>query len=362
MMLLFAAMSAPAESAVVESFCVAAALVAAGSAIAVRVARAVAIRRRLFDLPNDRSSHRLPTPRLGGLAFVPIWLAAAAGMAWQRGALTILLLVFLGGALGLYFVSLIDDLKSVPTRWRFTVHFAIAIALIVAAERAWPGLLGSTAVDRSVMTVGLVLWIVGLINAYNFMDGIDGIAGAQAVIAGGGWAWIGFAAGAPLAAMLAGSAAAAALGFLTLNWPPAKIFMGDAGSTVFGLTFAAMPLLLVVEERAAHELPRTLALGILLVWPFVADASFTFLRRLKNRENVFCAHRSHLYQRLVVAGRSHTEITLLYAGLALSGTVIAVGVRSASWPALTLAMIVPLGVFFALWCWTLRCERHVPLD
>jgi UDP-N-acetylmuramyl pentapeptide phosphotransferase/UDP-N-acetylglucosamine-1-phosphate transferase len=167
---------------------------------------------------------------------------------------------------------------------------------------------------------GLIMtfvWIVGLTNAYNFMDGIDGIAGGQAVVAGLGWTLLGWLDHQPLVAALGLLLAASSLGFLGHNWPPARIFMGDVGSAFLGFTLAVLPVV------AAQHNPRLAWAGVLLVWPFVFDAAFTFLRRLRKRENVFAAHRSHLYQRLVIAGYSHRFVTLLYIGLALAGAVLA---------------------------------------
>ena len=149
------------------------------------------------------------------------------------------------------------------------------------------------------------------------MDGIDGIAGGQAVVAGLGWAALGWLSDQPLVGILGILLAASSLGFLGHNWPPARIFMGDVGSAFLGFTFA------VLAVAAAQRDARLALAGVLLVWPFIFDACFTFLRRLRNGENVFAAHRSHLYQRLVIAGYSHRTVTLLYIGLAAWGAILA---------------------------------------
>jgi UDP-N-acetylmuramyl pentapeptide phosphotransferase/UDP-N-acetylglucosamine-1-phosphate transferase len=164
--------------------------------------------------------------------------------------------------------------------------------------------------------VGLV-WIVGLCNAYNFMDGIDGIAAAQAIVAGAGWAWLGWRGGDAMTALAGALIAGASLGFLFFNWPPAKVFMGDAGAAFLGFTFAALTVLALTQslERAAA--------GALFVWPFLFDTTFTLVRRLVRGENVLRAHRSHLYQRLVARGWSHARVTMLYAALAALGVAIA---------------------------------------
>jgi UDP-N-acetylmuramyl pentapeptide phosphotransferase/UDP-N-acetylglucosamine-1-phosphate transferase len=221
----------------------------------------------------------------------------------------------------------------------------------------------------------LALWFVGLVNVYNFMDGIDGIAGLQAVVAGVAWAIIGTVLSLPLVQLTGAVIASAALGFLTLNWHPAKIFMGDAGSTVLGFLFATLPFLATVEggERLGArgerlELTRSLIIGAILVWPFLADGIFTFLRRLKNRENVLQAHRSHLYQRLVIAGHSHTRVTVTYGCLAFLGAVLALALegqggraaigegRGAAGVPVPAALGMLGAAFVGLWRWTLASE------
>jgi SAM-dependent methyltransferase len=197
-----------------------------------------------------------------------------------------------------------------------------------------------------------LLWIVGLTNAYNFMDGIDGIAGCQAAIAGMGWCALGGWSGLPLVTVLGLLLAASSLGFLIHNWPPAKIFMGDVGSTFLGYSLAVLPIL------AAQSDPRLAVAGVLLVWPSVFDASFTFLRRLRRGENVFAAHRSHLYQRLVITGLSHRWVSSLYGALALIGLALA-----CAWTlrlpggAPAVALILPL-LCLSLWLFVVQRERR----
>ena len=202
----------------------------------------------------------------------------------------------------------------------------------------------------------LVVGVVGLLNVYNFMDGIDGLAGLQAVVAGLAWWGCARYLGAPAAGSLGLLIAAGAMGFLTLNWPPAKIFMGDAGSTVLGFSFAVLPLLVWVEARPPSGFFSLLVVGLLLVWPFWADGAFTILRRLRKRENIFKAHRSHLYQRLVIAGKSHLLVTVVYGVLAVIGSVLGwVVIRGFTW-AIPLSVFVVLVLFGCLWLWTVESE------
>jgi len=326
---------------------------------AVRWARGVALRRALLDLPNERSSHRVPVPRLGGAAFVPLVWLALTGLALGTGRLDGVAGALLAGVAGLYGISLADDFLNLPSGVRFAVQGAVAgllLAALVVRQPAGYDFLGAWLGNGPgwtgwVSVAGLGLWLVGTVNLYNFMDGIDGIAGVQAVVAGLAWAlwgaWVGAAGVLALGALVA----AAAAGFLTLNWPPARIFMGDAGSTVLGFLLAAAPLLAAQEAPGAVPFDRLLIAGALVLWPFLLDGTFTLFRRLAKRENILQAHRSHLYQRLVIAGRSHQTVTLVYGALA------GVGVGLGSRVVLGVPGAVPwavggVGILFAgLWSW-----------
>lgn len=278
------------------------------------VLAAWARRSNYLDIPNHRSSHAVPTPRIGGVALVLAVVTGALILDALGTGLDRRTVIVLAGALGIALLGLVDDFQHLPALVRLAVQGAIATAVVmfqpastVPAIAGWFGVLLT------------VLWVVALINAYNFMDGIDGIAGAQAVVAGIGWLAVGTIVGAPLVAALGLLLAAASSGFLLHNWHPAKVFMGDAGSGFFGFLFAALPLLMPDPNGASLW-----AYAILLMWTFLADTSLTLLRRLSRGENVLSAHRSHLYQRLVLAGQSHSRVALVYAGLAVLGAIAAV--------------------------------------
>lgn len=298
-------------------------LVAVGLVIAlttyagVALVRRWALHHRVLDIPTDRSSHERPTPRGGGLAIVAVSLVAlvAAGPG-QSGTGGGLYWLALGAAL-VASVSLVDDLRSLPVQVRLVAHIAGALVAV-----SWLGALPAIGLPsgRALLLGSLgipltILWVVGLTNAYNFMDGIDGLAGAQAVIAGLGWFLL--AEGDPMVRVIGLVVAASSLGFLLHNWPPARIFMGDVGSAFLGYILAVMTIV------ASQKEPRFAVVGFLLVWPFVFDTTFTFLRRLLRHENVLAAHRSHLYQRLVIAGFSHQFVMLFYAALAALGVGLA---------------------------------------
>jgi UDP-N-acetylmuramyl pentapeptide phosphotransferase/UDP-N-acetylglucosamine-1-phosphate transferase len=308
---------------------------------------------QIIDIPNERSSHTNPTPRGGGLGIVIVcsagWLLYAylGSGEWQT------LLPFSIGALLVAGISWIDDLRSLPNWLRFAVHSLVAMLALINFGY-WDNLSLPLIGELHIGWFGVpvtFIWIVGLINAYNFMDGIDGIAGGQAVVAATGWAVVGWLTHQPLVVAMGLLLAASSLGFLFHNWSPARIFMGDVGSAFLGYTFAVLP---VIEYRAD---PRAVVVGILLLWPFLFDSTFTFLRRLRNGENVFAAHRSHLYQRLVIIGYSHARISLLYIGLALIGLALALA-RALALMGSQGAIILALPLMcFALWFYVIRAEQ-----
>jgi len=284
--------------------------------------RSWAEKRRIMDLPNERSSHTRPTPRGGGLviAAVTLVLGAVPVVLYGAAGSIRMFLAYAAGAAVIVTISWFDDIRSVNRWLRLSVHI-LGAALAMWGIAFWGSLtlpfLGPVHLGWMGALVTLV-WIVGLTNAYNFMDGIDGIAAGQAVVAGLFWWIIARQYGLPMSS-LGLLAAATSLGFLLHNWPPARIFMGDAGSAFLGYTLAALPL----TGTAIWTPGVGLTLGVLCVWPFVFDTVFTIARRLLRRENVFEAHRSHLYQRLAIVGWSHRAVTLLYLGLAAVGCVIA---------------------------------------
>jgi UDP-N-acetylmuramyl pentapeptide phosphotransferase/UDP-N-acetylglucosamine-1-phosphate transferase len=182
------------------------------------------------------------------------------------------------------------------------------------------------------------------------MDGIDGIAGGQAVVAGLGWTIIGLIDGQSFVGLIGVLLGASSLGFLFHNWPPARIFMGDVGSAFIGFSLAVLPII------GAQGNPRFMVAGILVVWPFIFDTSFTLVRRLINKENIFEAHRSHIYQRLVTSGYSHRFVTLIYIGLASIGTVIALLWYKRAPFVNVVVIVLPILLFAGLWRFTVRAE------
>jgi Fuc2NAc and GlcNAc transferase len=306
---------------------------------------------QILDIPNDRSSHTKPTSRGGGLAIVVTTLVGCALYKWRVvPESNVSVMPYFCGGLLIASVSLLDDLYSLSNRLRFGAH-TVAGIVAIAAYGGWQLVQGSSTNSAASWVGGLItlLWIVGLTNAYNFMDGIDGIAGGQAVVAGVGWYFIGSFVQSPAVQILGLLIAASSLGFLGHNWPPARIFMGDVGSAFLGFSFAVMPLMTSRTQDLAMP-------SILLLWPFLFDSIFTFLRRLIRGENVFKAHRSHLYQRLTQSGRSHRRVTCIYIALATVGALLAAGwVHGTSLHHIAILTVLPC-MCLGLWLYTVRSE------
>ncbi len=326
------------------------------SFLSVAFLRRWAERRQILDIPNERSSHARPIPRGGGLAIVSFSLIGlTATWLLSPGRSLRMLLTFLTGAALISVVSWLDDLRPLSNRIRFAAH-SVAAILAILGLGYWSIIdipfVGQSQIGRLGFLITF-LWVVGLTNAYNFMDGIDGIAGGQAVVAGLGWAALGSIDGQPLISVLGLLLAMSSLGFLGHNWPPARIFMGDVGSAFLGYTFGILPVI------AAQKGPHFVLIGALLVWPFIFDTIFTFVRRLRKGENVLSAHRSHLYQRLVIGGYTHRFVTLLYMGLALAGLILAlIWYLRVPGSSAIVGYALPL-LCAALWVFVIRKERKI---
>ena len=284
---------------------------AVASYISIAMIRRLALRRQILDMPNERSSHSIPTPRGGGGAIVILTLLTALFslelIDLNHG------LIYITCAVIIAWLGWRDDVQSLSPAVRFAVQGLVAALSIWGLgyfKSVTIPLFGELPLDGAGVVITF-LWIIGLTNAYNFMDGIDGIAGGVALAGGLGWMMLATHARTLFAFWIALAVAASSLGFLGHNWSPAKIFMGDVGSTFLGYTFAVLPLL------SSDKSGDALMLGTLLMWTFIMDAGLTFFRRLFRRQNVFAPHRTHLYQRLVIGGYKHSTISLLYIALTL---------------------------------------------
>ena len=280
----------------------------------------LAARFRLVDLPNRRSAHSLPTARGGGAAIVLLTsLASLAVMVRWPFVTGRILLGLILPSIVIAVVGLVDDIRPLRPILRLAIQLAVAAAMtLVLGPLTGISLPGRELLPFSALAwVLTIIWIVGMINAFNFMDGSDGMAGLGAVVVGVSIASVGFETRSLAVMLLAVFAAAAAGGFLVFNWPPARVFMGDMGSGFLGLIFAGLPLLFDPAERSSLFLP-----AVLSMWPYVYDPLVSVFRRIWNRENPLEPHREFLFHRLIRSGVSHGKTALLYAMLSAAGGVL----------------------------------------
>jgi UDP-N-acetylmuramyl pentapeptide phosphotransferase/UDP-N-acetylglucosamine-1-phosphate transferase len=250
--------------------------------------------RALLDVPNQRSLHTNPTPRIGGLAMFLVLAPALPLLGF--GVLALL-------AAALSALSFFDDRYGLPIALRFGAHAVAAVAFIATSTLTPP--------LQMVFVVVTIMWMT---NLYNFMDGSDGLAGGMTLIGFAFYAVAAATAGQENLALAAACIACAAAGFLYFNFPPAKIFLGDAGSIPLGFLAAAM----------GYQGWQTGVWGpgfpVVVFAPFILDASATLFRRAVRKEKVWKAHRTHYYQRVIQLGWTHRKTALVaYALMLVSG-------------------------------------------
>ncbi|MBU1395703.1 MAG: glycosyltransferase family 4 protein [Gammaproteobacteria bacterium] len=261
-----------------------------------------------MDHPNERSLHVTPTPRIGGLGIMAgvgvasIWLAGASPFPVALQAVLPLGLA----AFALAAVSVLDDVRGLPVALRFLAHFVAATACLLALGLGGWALLAGT------------LAVVWMTNLYNFMDGSDGLAGGMAAIGFGALALAAMLGDAAGLAVFCAAIAAAALAFLRFNFPPAQVFMGDAGSIPLGFLAAALGILGAMQDVWPWLFP------LLVFSPFIVDASVTLARRGLRGEKIWRAHRSHYYQRVVLLGATHRQLALAAYALMFASAALAV--------------------------------------
>jgi UDP-GlcNAc:undecaprenyl-phosphate GlcNAc-1-phosphate transferase len=276
--------------------------------------------KQMQDVPNERSLHDVPVPRIGGVG-----LMAGVLTAWALMLMSLAWWVVLP-VLALFAVSLLDDMRGLPVRQRLAVHVIAAVVLVAGSGMAAQNIL------LALLLLPCVVWMT---NLYNFMDGSDGLAGGMTFL---GFTMYGLAAlmhGDDTMAMLNFSIAAAALGFLYYNLYPAQVFMGDAGSIPLGFLAAAMGLWGWQQGHWPGWFP------LLVFSPFVADATVTLIKRTLRGVKITEAHREHYYQRLVQIGWGHRNVALFAYALMFAAGVSAIwGMRhSAEW----------IGFLFLIW-------------
>jgi glycosyltransferase WbpL len=273
--------------------------------VGVGLLRRVALALGVMDLPNERSSHLRAMPRGGGLAIAVVACAALAvlaalGLLPSRLALALLVPGAVVAAVGL-----LDDVTGLSAVLRFMVQLVAASAALFFLDGWGPDWIARGSGPWWLLQGATVIGIVWSINLYNFMDGIDGIAGSEAACLGfGGMLLLSGQPSTHGIAIACGVLAACSLGFLAWNWPPARIFLGDVGSGFLGLAFA------VVAVASACDDPALLSTWLILAASFLADSGATLVRRLARGERFYQAHRMHAYQALARRWRGHAPVTL----------------------------------------------------
>ncbi len=281
---------------------------------------------RLLDHPNERSSHNMATPKCGGVGIVVSFVAGVYLSQLWGGECVVtpgVLYAFIIPVLLIASVSLADDIHELSPYFRLAVQICATIMFLFLIRYAG-GVSDASLLSIVVLLLswfGAIVWVVGMSNAFNFMDGIDGLAAGQGLIVsfffaiiqiGQGHCFLGF-----IALVLMGGC----LGFLAFNFPPAKVFMGDVGSVSIGFILAIMALLSFNRDPSA----KTLLIVPLLMSNFLFDTITTFLRRLIKGEAVFQAHRTHLYQKFASRGFSQRTVTMTNYGMAIiQGMVVLV--------------------------------------
>jgi UDP-N-acetylmuramyl pentapeptide phosphotransferase/UDP-N-acetylglucosamine-1-phosphate transferase len=289
-----------------------------------------------MDIPNARSLHTRPTPRVGGWAVTPVSVLSILFVArslWPLAALAALL--------GL--VSQIDDRRGLSARYRFAAHLISAIALVLVAPPLYQWWL-------AVPMVFLLVWVS---NLYNFMDGANGLAGGMAVFGFAGYALM---AGVthPEISLAAAGIAAAAAGFLAFNFPNAKVFLGDAGSVPIGFLAGGMGYWGWCTGAWPFWFPA------FVFAPFILDATVTLLKRLVRGERFWEAHRQHYYQRMIGMAGGHTPVVLRWYATMMCGIALAMASTHllGLWPEVMLAGWL---LFLALLGWNVdRRWRRKP--
>jgi UDP-N-acetylmuramyl pentapeptide phosphotransferase/UDP-N-acetylglucosamine-1-phosphate transferase len=277
-----------------------------------------------MDVPCDRSCHRRPTVRGGGVGLalalcLSLLVLGSRNHGVPRGDIGLFAIAaVIVAAIGLW-----DDYQNPPAHWRLFLQLGAA-GLVMGGgmqlqvfKLPW----GHNITLWWAATPLTLLWIIGMTNLGNFIDGVDGLAASLAIVCSAGIASVSFATHHPYEGIVALTVIAACLGFLWFNFPPARLFMGDVGSLVLGFVLSVLAIRLATLGK--HLVP--LMFFLILYSSFLFDTSYTILRRVIRGEKFWMAHRAHIYERLTLIGWSHLQVTLFYVGLALVSLVLAFG-------------------------------------
>jgi len=283
------------------------------------------IRKSILDLPNERSSHSLPTPRGGGIAIAITWFLAITYLYIRKDIDSTPFFALLCG-LPISVIGLVDDVITISPRVRFFVQVICATIAIFLLGGLNIINIGFQVISFPYLfSIVAVFGIVWFTNLFNFLDGIDGYISAEVI-------FIGFAFFLLFGEVPPALLAVVTAGFLVWNWQPAKIFMGDVGSTLLGFTMG------VFAVYYQNEGVASILIWIMLTSLFWFDATLTLYRRWRNNEKLSQAHRKHAYQRIVQAGFSHQK-TVLY-GISINFLILLLVLIAIKYPELTLVMLL----------------------
>jgi Fuc2NAc and GlcNAc transferase len=279
------------------------------AALVTGVIRAILVRRGVIDLPNLRSSHVVAVPRGGGVAIVVVFLSAVVWMLWNGSVPLRLGWAIVGGGLAIAIVGFLDDCFNLPQWPRLAIHcLAAAWAVWCLLSSPSPQINGGT-LGPWVGCVVALFGLVWLTNLFNFMDGIDGLAAVETVCVSAFGAFLFLENGSPNLAQVSCLLSAATLGFLAWNWPPAKVFLGDAGSGFLGFSLG---VLAIFASKAGAGLNWS---WLILLAAFLVDATVTLLLRMISRSRWYQPHRSHAYQHAAQMWGSHAKVTLAFGAI-----------------------------------------------
>lgn len=311
------------------------------SALLTGLIRHYAMIKQMIDIPNERSSHKIPIPRGGGAAFVLLFTSILIWLVLHK-AISGSLFYALSGGIVIALIGWLDDVISLRPLWRAIVQTLTAFWAVYWLD----------GVSSSVVSLfGAILVIVWGVNLYNFMDGIDGLAGIEGVFISASVGTVLLLAGWVNLSLLCFLLTASIAGFLFWNWPPAKIFMGDVGSGYLGYIFSV----LAIATANSHIL--SLGFWCVISGVFLGDATLTVIKRIIQRKRWYEAHREHAYQRLVQRGLSHrtTTMSILFFNLLL---LFPMCITIFYYPRLEL-WIVSMGIFIYLILWSLILNHNM---
>ncbi len=273
--------------------------------------RAYALKKNIIDNPNERSSHSVPTPRGGGVAVVCSYLSALAILIYTQQLTAHVGLTLITAGFVIALLGFLDDHGHINSMLRLAIHFLVAIAVVISLGGFAEVMVFNGIQLGFLANIIAVLFLVWLLNLYNFMDGINGIASVEAITTTASMAILYFLLNTSLNSDMLWLLAACVFGFLLWNFPKAKIFMGDACSGFLGLTLGILALI-ALKENLALFCAWIICLGV-----FVVDATYTLIKRVLNGYKMYDAHRSHSYQILSRKWNSHTPVTLVVVAINL---------------------------------------------